>query len=588
MKYQATQVTISNMLGVPPGNTYLVPRYQREYSWKRDNWEALFDDLDENEPGYFLGSIICINGFSGPLDPQFNIVDGQQRLITLSLLISALYTWLGSHAEQLDRNQSADHVILERSLVLNGKTRIVPQTQNHNRDDYEYILGLSGALPRQTIPRYYASRRISKAYEYFLGRIEAVSSSGGNPIDEVFKLYGKLQHATFVMIEVPSATNAHILFESLNNRGLPLSAVDLIKNKLLSEIEKGHPARVEPYYKRWNETIVNLGSDAPTQERFFRHYYNATRNAFALEGTPIASRSNLIAIYESLIEGYQGALVDSLADASSIYAAFSATSDVDHQDNLQRALRNLSLIQGASSYVLMLHLLLEQSRLRLDEVLLKRVAEMLIAFFVRRNLTGLPGTNQLDRVFIGVIDSIEDRKGTEVVELIRAKLSTVSAADEQFEYALNGPIYEDNESVTRFILCHLAERRMVIGTWQDLWIRKGGTFVWSIEHVLPQSEPLRSEWNTMVGNGNAEVANDVQRRLLHRLGNLTLTGYNAQLGNLGFVEKRDRKNAKGDFIGYKNGLWLNTDLKDAEVWNEGAILARGKRLVEEARQVYQI
>lgn len=586
--FQAHQATVSSMLGVPPGNTYIVPQYQREYNWRRDNWESLFEDLEENDPGYFLGSIICINGFGGPLEPKYHIVDGQQRLITLSLFIAALYNWLDARTDQLDKFQQADLIGLQRNLLLNSKPRVVPQVQNSNREDYIYILGRAGAGQRQTAPRWVPIRRIYKAYEFFLARVDAYSKMGDDPIERVFQLHTKLVHATFVMIEVPSATNAHVLFASLNNRGVPLSAVDLIKNELLSVIEKHNSARVDSYYKKWDAIVGNLGPDTALQERFLRHFFNASRNAFTVSGYSFATRSNLIKIYEKLIEAYQGALVDGLEDASVHYAKFSANAEVDYEDNLQRALRNLSLIQGASSYTLMLHLLIEKEKLGLDDTMLKLIVETLTAFFVRRNLTGRPGTNRLDRLFIEIVDSIGDCRGNEVPLLIQEKLRKESESEEDFISALNGPIYEDNEAVARFILCHLAERHMVIGSFQDLWLRKGGSFVWTIEHVLPQGDNLRDDWIQKIAEGDRVRAQDVQRRQVHTIGNLTLTGYNPQLSNLGFIEKRDRTNAKGDPIGYKNGLWLNSDLKEAETWNEASIKRRGQRIIDEAIKVYRL
>ena len=96
-----------------------IPKYQREYTWGTREWEALFDDLIENDDGYFLGSIICINSATDSINaPKFEVVDGQQRLTTLSLFLSALYTTLNSNKELLDEDQQADILQLKRKIVL--------------------------------------------------------------------------------------------------------------------------------------------------------------------------------------------------------------------------------------------------------------------------------------------------------------------------------------------------------------------------------------------------------------------------------------------------------------------------------------
>jgi len=118
---------------------YAIPRYQREYTWSKSQWETLFDDVQENDPGYFLGSIICINQTTDSLAVQrLEVVDGQQRLTTLSLLFAALYQSLKRHEKDLDDDQRVELINLKHKLVLkkgDDQIRVIPQIQNNNQND---------------------------------------------------------------------------------------------------------------------------------------------------------------------------------------------------------------------------------------------------------------------------------------------------------------------------------------------------------------------------------------------------------------------------------------------------------------------
>lgn len=127
-----------------------------------------------------------------------------------------------------------------------------------------------------------------------------------------------------------------------------------------------------------------------------------------------------------------------------------------------------------------------------------------------------------------------------------------------------GRIYEENTDITRFILATLAEDAMTKETRVDLWRQEKNRFVWTIEHILPQGENLPAAWTEMLGG--ADVAHKVQEEYKHRLGNLTITAYNSNLGNKSFLEKRDRQDSKGRYIGYRNGLSLNAELVTRASW----------------------
>lgn len=242
-----------------------IPKYQREYTWGTREWEALFDDLIENDDGYFLGSIICINSATDSINaPKFEVVDGQQRLTTLSLFLSALYTTLNSNKELLDEDQQADILQLKRKIVLKktqSDIRVVPQVQGSNRDDYLGLLAKIGIIPKRPMPNFAGLRHIVKAYNYFLKRINATLEETDDKVAGMFRILDKVNAAIMVMIEVSNHADAYTLFESLNNRGTPLTSVDLIKNQLLARLDVSGEENLDYYFTRWTEILGNFGEE---------------------------------------------------------------------------------------------------------------------------------------------------------------------------------------------------------------------------------------------------------------------------------------------------------------------------------------
>jgi uncharacterized protein with ParB-like and HNH nuclease domain len=258
---------------------YTIPRYQREYTWGKSQWENLFDDVQENDPGYFLGSIICINQTPDTLSiQQLEVVDGQQRLTTLSLLFAAVYHSTKPHERELEDRHKAKLFTLMWRLILEAhddQIRVIPQIQNNNYNDYRAVLAEIGVIGVCDMPAYAGNRKIFRAFRYFQSRIEEMTAGQDNRLATIMAFLDKISQACLVKIEVASHADAYTLFESLNNRGMPLTAIDLIKNKLLARLEFIEPGRVDHYFEHWNRLLAYLGDDYSIQERFFRQYYNA-------------------------------------------------------------------------------------------------------------------------------------------------------------------------------------------------------------------------------------------------------------------------------------------------------------------------
>ena len=579
----ANQYPVHTLFSHEGNVLYRIPPYQREYSWYKAQWEDLFEDLIEAEGAHFLGTIITLDQTTDPLEGNIlHVVDGQQRLTTLTLLLAAVYSVLKEHIDELDDDTRTDVTNLGRQLVRKAdqQPRVRPQKQGHNLFDYLKTLEGAGLPVEGEWKPYYPSRRIAKCYRYFRAAILKLAETEElSETEAALRVHEAALQAVIVKIEVASHADAFVLFESLNNRGMPLSPVDLIKNHLLAESEKKQIMNVDQAFKHWNDMLTSLGDSYSTQERFLRHYYNAFKTELPdVPNASVATKSNLIRVYEKLLEQNLKNVVDALVEASKIYGRINCVVELDQPTSLDRAFQRLMRAQGAPSYVLLMWLMTKQDELELTDAQVEAVVDRLTNFFVRRNLTGYPPTYALAKLFMTTIDAVGDARGNDVLKVVREKLNSVSASDEEFRARLLGRIYEENTDVARFVLTTLAEDAMTKETWADLWRQEKNHFVWTIEHILPQGENLPAAWQEMLGG--KEVAAQVQEEHRHRLGNLTITAYNSNLGNKSFVEKRDRQDSKGLPIGYKNGFSLNAELATRESWTADDIEARTKVLAD--------
>lgn len=583
---------VSTLLDMESGVVYAIPRYQREYTWSRAQWDALFDDLLENEPNYFLGSIICINQSQDALSVQsLELVDGQQRMTTLSLLLAAIYQSFRV-LPNLGMEQQIELYNLKHKLVLKKKSdqpRLIPQVQNYNQQDYFAVLGKAGILDDVEQVQHAGNRRVLKAYRHFLWRIEQYLQELSEPVAGLQALLDKVNTATLVKIEVAGHSDAYTLFESLNNRGVPLTAIDLIKNKLLAVLESKDSGSIDKHYNRWKKVIDALGDDYAVQERFFRQYYNAFKPDLKdIVSVPVATKSNLMQVYEKLIAHDAESFLQAMIRLSAHYAQIVGYRAMPEQPKLSGLLLSLDRIQGAAAYLLLMVLFERKDTLELEQEHLEQVVHFLIAFFVRRNTTDLPPTRDLTRIFMDVAETVLALKGQAVVSHIQQRLTGESASDEQFEKSLKGPIYEDNKAVCRFVLCALEESRMTVETRVDLWALKGKQYVWTIEHIFPQGENIPDTWVQMIANGDAALAEQHRQTYAHCLGNLTISGYNSALGNKSFAEKQSRLDSQGRKVGYNNGLHLNQALANETSWTVDKLKARTDLLVQEVLQKYPL
>ena len=578
--------------------SYFIPKYQREYIWAKFNWESLFDDIDESAGGHFLGSIICINTqFDSHKHAELELVDGQQRTTTISLLYLALYKYFLENMPDDDEEAKHELFSFKKKIVLQNKTpRVTPSYTASNMDDYNWIfyevLGNGVNKPIKK-PKFLGLRRMYKAFDYFCDRLNEKDDDGNSifTYQKAQDFLVKLNMATIVKIDVIGHSDAFTLFETLNNRGVPLSAVDLIKNKLLGRLEKDsvshtNKSSLDEHYERWSGVVTNLTDDYSTQERFLRQFYNAFKVYPEIEvrKAPKAIKSNLIRIYEDLIDKDANAILERLEECSEIY---NNNIDYDNSENSKQliyALRNLENVNGADAYMLLMFL---DKKFGISSEQKIQIIDLLCKYFIRRNVTDYPNTRNLTNYFIEIIEELNSFESYDFDKTKEVFLNIGRPAnDRQFAEKLNGNIYDENVGAVRYILSAIElSETQTDEIYTNFYERDKKKFKWTIEHILPQGDNIPKEWVQMIANGDEQLAKEIKSKYVHKLGNLTLTGYNSKLSNMSFEKKKTRQQ-DGKNIGYLNGLWLNSKLKNSNSWTADDIEERTEILVDKAIKLF--
>jgi uncharacterized protein with ParB-like and HNH nuclease domain len=620
---QAHNMPFTKLINVDQGarEHFHVPKYQREYTWKKWQWEQLLNDIQDNNPGYFMGSIICVNDNQHitPGDELiFEVVDGQQRLTTLSLLLAAIYAKLSmaiddyNPADDQDKEDAKSAISNIRAKLIKRKKdtnpgelgaftvgknvyflRVQPSAQSDNLADYRYILSEVGLLEEQTKKPYFGNRLLSRAYTYFHEQISA-------DVEDLLRLMERINQLMFVQITVSSQSDAFTLFESLNNRGVPLSAMDIIKNKMLAQMEKRHAVDIDDSFNRW-QTLVDAIPDASDQERFLRHFYNAFKHddTIRVDKVPHATRSIIIRVYETLINRDAALLFDKLTNGAQTYGKLLMSAF--EPKPIAAGLTELDRIGSAPAYIILLYLFSLDNKHFDSPQFLEKVIDLMVRYFIRRNVTDVPPTRQIDRALIDVVEACADhiKSGNRLnyhwfEDALLKYARPGSLAD--FRAALSGQIYDTNLQMARYLLIQIDQMHHSREYQPDFWARDDkGRFIWTVEHVLPQTEKLPDHWVQMIAAGDRHLATELQERSVHCLGNLTLSGYNSDLATANFTKKQTLAKDRSFLghkinIGYQNGLYLNSlvfatprgtySLANAPHWDIDMIHARTMQMVD--------
>lgn len=608
---------------------YQVPRFQREYVWGKYNWSKILEDICENDQGLYMGAIICVTQEVEPNpgdEMTYEIVDGQQRLITLSIMLAAIYKKLKHFENSKEIESDKDEYIVaingiaKRLLrkVTSGNIdpsiakihnrgliyalRVQPSTQDNNLEDYKYILNDIGLLTEVNQPKYCGNRKLYKCLRFFLDNIE---SDYGKLMDLLNRIY-KLQ---FTHISEKSQSKAFLLFETLNYRGVPLSAIDIIKNKMLATLESKHNVSIEESYSQW-QTLLDYLPEKNVQDRFLRQFYNAFKHKpqVGISNISRATASNIIAIYENHIKRNAKDILDQLLEKAKKYNEIIEPEKLE-DSKLVAKLIDLGRIGAATSYTFLMYLFSLPKSSFSEEGWSVKVVDLLCKYYFRRNITDTPATRDLDTLNMELIESCEKKLKNEddnKLDFNFIKNSLLNARfkpsnDEIFEKGLSDNLYYNNSGMARYALARLDEASHSREYAPDLWKRSDkGILIWTVEHVFPQGKKITDEWIDMIGNGDKEKAKEIHDSMVDCLGNLTLSAYNSSLSNLPF-EKKQVKMEEGVlgskiYIGYKNGLSLNnikftvngydTCLAETKTWKSEHIESRNNMMVKALLKIF--
>ncbi|MGJ8546657.1 MAG: GmrSD restriction endonuclease domain-containing protein [Sulfitobacter sp.] len=554
---KATEAGLLQFLRAAP--RFVIPIYQRTYSWTEKECTQLWEDVykagsDESIDVHFIGSIVYIeDGLSNNTKRAPNLViDGQQRLTTITLLLAALADAVGD--EEPVEGFTADEI---RETLLTNHRRSGDEFYKLllTRTDRDTLKAIVGQLDLPT-PK---SDRIVENYDAFKARLVA----GEAVVETICKGLGKL-----IMVDIALSRehdNPQLIFESMNSTGRELSQADLIRNFVLMGLEPDYQTKLYEHY--WHPMEEDFGQAAYTAhfDSFMRHYLTVrTGNIPRLGDVYEAYKA-----YARQVQSKGGTIEDLVKEVRS-YARFYCVIALGHQTEpkLAEAFQDIRELKVDVAYPFLLEVFDDFDNGCLTSAEFHDVLRMVEAYVFRRAICSIP-TNSLNKTFANFARTIDKND----------YLSSVRT------YFFGMKSYRRFPRDEEFIQ-ELKTRDLYNFPRRSYWLRrfenhgrKERVHVddYTIEHILPQDPNLSAKWRSELG----PEAEQVQERWLHTLGNLTLTGYNSEYSNRAFCEKRDMKD------GFKHSpLRVNEGLGATEAWNEEAIQARAAKLAKEAAKVW--
>ena len=530
---------------------FVVPVFQRDYSWTEVQCDQLWQDIlhiadDPSERGHFLGSLVYVSTKDSAASfTRWLLIDGQQRLTTLTLLLIALRDyiaatgWTGSKEAPTARRVEAYFL---KNVEEEGAREHKLVLRRHDHASLSALLD-GRELADQT------SDRVRENYEMFRERLEDVDPEA---------VYRGINRLVVVDVTLDRGTDdPQLIFESLNSTGLDLSQSDLIRNFILMSLPE--PEQTRLYSSYWSRIETLFRDSEKTFDAFVRDFlalqtkaskqersdqiYSAFRRQFARIGS---DREQL------------EALLGELARFARYHAAFSVGTGAP-----QGLAEPLARLRGLVDVPAILIMRLFDCYERLETLSCTEFVEaitLLESYVLRRAVCGLQ-TRGYWLEFARLAYRVTDTRPLETLKVGLARLPENYAfpGNSAFREILeNGDIYHKR------VCFHLLNRLENHGT-KELT----DTSNYSIEHVLPQNENLRPAWREMLG----EQWQEIQREWLNRLGNLTLTAYNSTYSDRPFEEK---KSIEGGFA--ESSVRLNQLVREKEMWTAHEIRERGQAL----------
>jgi uncharacterized protein with ParB-like and HNH nuclease domain/predicted transport protein len=535
-----------------------VPIYQRTYSWTRPECLQLWSDIvrasDKNVSGHFIGSIVYIDTGIRPKSAidAIEIIDGQQRLTTLSLLLLALARKLdtdGMESAATARKVVKDYLLEEEDDDPGVETRYKLLLTKSDRDTFMRL------IDGREIDASQAPRLVDN-YNLFVDQLKRTTLSPESVLAGVEKLL-------IVDIALERAhDNPQLIFESLNSTGLDLSQADLIRNYVLMGLP--HKEQAEIYTNSWHP--LELSFPAEHQELFDRFM----RDYLTVKTGQIPKIDRVYESFKTLAQGSEVSNADLVADLYKhsknwVKLAFDRAED----SVLREAIADLNQLKIDVVYPFLLEVLEDRDEGTIGDAALVEVIRLVESYVFRRAIAGIP-TNTLNSTFAALAREIDKANYLESLKaalLLKESYSRMPT-DAEFRSAfLVKDVY--NFRSRNYLLRKL-----------ENYDRKEPVDVdsYTIEHVMPQNPDLSPEWQEDLGPDWKTV----QERWLHTIGNLTLTGYNSELSDKPFSVKLTKQ--PGGFR--ESPLRLNHYLAQLDHWNAEEIQTRAELLADLALKVW--
>ncbi|WP_187941995.1 DUF262 and DUF1524 domain-containing protein [Helicobacter pylori] len=553
---KADAMKLLDFIGKSQEKQFVIPIYQRVYSWGKEQCEQLWDDIiktggNDQIEGHFIGSIVFVH--DGIYTTNYNellIIDGQQRLTTITLLFIAL------------KNHSSDEV---ENLEKFSREKIESYLINNNKDgDKKFRLILSESDKDTLLSLIDENKRKpSELSVKIMGNFKLFEEWISKNTDKLETIFKGLKKLMIVWIALDKGKDdPQLIFESMNSKGIELTQTDLIRNYIIMETEVENQENF--YNQYWRAMEEDFKQNETLFNRFVRHYLTIKTGKIPNEKR----------VYEAFKDYQQkeGIEIEDLLKDLQKYCgyfcqiAFKKEADKD----LSKALSFLVDLEMDVVYPLLLELYSDYS----DGVLSKQDFIPIIAltesYLLRRAVCGL-GSNGLNKIFPSFTKKINKDQYLESIEvhfLLLEKTTGKFPKDSEFKDSLIAKkLYKPKK--TKEIKSFL-ERLENFDTKEPVDTQKCDT-----EHIMPQT--LTLEWQKDLGE-NFQAIHD---KYLHTIGNLTLTGYNQEYSNKSFQEKRDMEK------GFKQSpLRLNQSLKDLESFGEKEIEKRANDLADWALKIW--
>ena len=535
---------------------FAIPVYQRDYNWQEKHCKQLFEDIlnvgkDIDITSHFIGSIVYIHeGVYGIGEKEFYVIDGQQRMITITLLHIALY-----HRLKESKEEYADEIyelyLVNKFSKRDIKLKLLPPEENLNilnkilEENWEELED-------------YQDRNIVKNYKFFKEIISNYSN------EEIEYLLAGLDKIIYVDIALEKdKDDPQKIFESLNSTGLDLSQGDLIRNYILMDLEREKQNLV--YKNLWlpieNNCKISLGNEIKNYVSDF------IRDYLTLKNGKIPSKPK---VFEEFKEFYDKNNDEQLEDIKKFSEEYShiIKPNTEKDKEIRKELENLKVLDQTVINTFLIGILRDYRENKIVKNEILEILKLLQSYIWRRFITEKP-SNALNKIFQGMYLKIsKDQKYYKSLE--ESLLNQDFPTDDELKEALKTKnVYKDKEKL-RYVFKELENyNHNELIDFENEKI--------TIEHIFPQ-KPNKS-WKEKYSDYELEE----MKTFKDTISNLTLTGSNANLGNKSFLEKRN-----DDIHGYKNSkLYLNKYLSKLNEWNLSAMEGRFEELFKNIIKIWK-